>query len=89
MQQSVLQGAWYKIEKLVDLPFKTHTKAVHFIQYVLGQRYGSHTDAIAEEFNSMTGPRIFTILFYLNDIEEGNGGETCFPQIERAYPTTN
>ncbi|OEU23348.1 hypothetical protein FRACYDRAFT_233520 [Fragilariopsis cylindrus CCMP1102] len=76
-----LQNAWMKIEHLVDLPFQTHTEPVHFIQYVPGQKYGSHTDSIPEEFYSMTGPRLFTILFYLNDINEDNGGETCFSQI--------
>ena len=83
-EEPVLKRAWKKIEELVGLPFDTHTEPVHFIQYVPGQKYGRHTDVIPEEFNSVTGPRIFTLLFYLNDIEEGNGGETCFPQIERA-----
>jgi len=86
MNQKVLKGAWSKIEELVGLPFDTHTEPVHFIQYVPGQRYGSHTDAISEEYNSVTGPRLFTLLIYLNDIEEEIGGRTCFPQIERAYP---
>ena len=81
MKEPKLQNAWMKIEQLVDLPFQTHTEPVHFIQYVPGQKYGSHTDSIPEEFYSMTGPRLFTILFYLNDIEEHNGGETCFSQI--------
>lgn len=84
MEDPVLKPVWKKIEELVGLPFHTHTEPVHFIQYVPGQRYGIHTDAIAEEYYSMQGPRLFTILFYLNDIEEGNGGETCFPQIGRA-----
>jgi hypothetical protein len=84
MEEPILKRAWKKIEEVVGLPFDTHTEPVHFIQYVPGQKYGSHTDAIPEEYNSVTGPRIFTLLFYLNDIEEGNGGETCFPQIERA-----
>ena len=84
MKDAILQNAWQKIEELVGLPFDTHTEPVHFIQYVPGQKYGRHTDAIPEEYNSMAGPRIFTLLFYLNDIHEGNGGETCFPQIERS-----
>lgn len=83
MKQPVLGEAWSRIEELVGLPFHTHTEPVHFIQYVPGQKYGRHTDAIPEEYNSVAGPRIFTLLFYLNDIAEGNGGETCFPEIER------
>lgn len=84
MQDPILKKTWKKIEELVGLPFDTHTEAVHFIQYVPGQKYGRHTDAIEDEYNSLYGPRLFTLLFYLNDIEEGNGGETCFPQIERS-----
>lgn len=84
MNDPILKDTWKKIEELVGLPFDTHTEPVHFIQYVPGQKYGKHTDAIEEEYNSVTGPRLFTLLFYLNDIEEGNGGETCFPQIQRS-----
>lgn len=86
MNQEILQESWSKIEDLVDIPFATHTEPVHFIQYVPGQKYGSHTDAIPDEYDSMYGPRLFTILFYLNDVDDGNGGQTCFPKIERAYP---
>ncbi len=84
MQDPILKGTWKKIEELVGLPFDTHSEAVHFIQYVPGQKYGRHTDAIKEEFNSMYGPRLFTLLLYLNDVDESNGGETCFPQIQRS-----
>ncbi|OEU10419.1 hypothetical protein FRACYDRAFT_247513 [Fragilariopsis cylindrus CCMP1102] len=89
MKEPKLQNAWMKIEQLVDLPFQTHTEPVHFIQYVPGQKYGSHTDSIPEEFYSMTGPRLFTILFYLNDIEDDNGGETCFSQIMKKKNIVN
>ena len=30
----------------------------------------------------MIGPRLFTLLVYLNDIEQGLGGETCFPEAD-------
>jgi prolyl 4-hydroxylase len=84
LQEPVLKRAWKKMEELVDLPFDTHTENVHFIQYVPGQKYGRHTDAIPNEYKSLYGPRLFTLLFYLNDIADGNGGQTCFPLIERS-----
>ena len=94
MKKPLMKQVWNKIEKLVDLPFATHAESPHFIRYIPGKIYGEYTDdvtsaelnsdAISAELNSVMGPRIFTLLYYLNDVDEGNGGETCFPQIKRA-----
>lgn len=96
LQKPEIQSVVHKIEDLVDLSWK-YAEPLHFIEYIPGQKYGRHHDNIPEEMESMQGPRLFTLLFYLNDIEEGLGGETCFsdldfcvqPKLGRAVIWTN
>lgn len=59
-----------------------YAEHLHFIQYAPGQAYGSHSDYIPSESEAMHGPRLFTVLIYLNEIEGGVGGETCFPDLD-------
>ncbi|CAB9530918.1 Probable prolyl 4-hydroxylase [Seminavis robusta] len=75
--QSVIQ----RVEDLVNLPWK-YAEPIHFIEYEPGQKYGRHSDHIPEEMETMHGPRLFTLLLYLNDIEEDLGGDTCFPNLD-------
>ena len=79
METQALQSVKTKVEQLVGMPWK-YAEELHFIQYIPGQRYGSHHDYIDQEAESLHGPRLWTILFYLNDLD-GNGGETCFPAL--------
>ena len=80
LQKPEMQSVVHKIEDLVGLSW-TYAEPLHFIEYTPGQKYGRHHDNIPEEMESMQGPRLFTLLFYLNDIEQGLGGETCFSDL--------
>jgi prolyl 4-hydroxylase len=52
------------------------------LRYARGQYYKEHMDTLHDE---VAGPRIATILLYLNNVEEG--GETAFPHSSAwAYP---
>mmetsp|Transcript_12778 Transcript_12778/g.28072 ORF Transcript_12778/g.28072 Transcript_12778/m.28072 type:complete len:385 (-) Transcript_12778:88-1242(-) len=73
-----------KAEDLVDMPF-AYAEPIHLIEYEPGQEYGRHTDFNHYEVECMTGPRLFTVLMYFNDIVDGLGGDTCFPDV----PTPN
>ena len=81
LQKPEIQSVVHKIEDLVGLSWK-YAEPLHFIEYTPGQKYGRHHDNIPEEMESMQGPRLFTLLFYLNDIEQGLGGETCFSDLD-------
>ena len=81
LQKPEMQSVVQKIEDLVGLSWR-YAEPLHFIEYTPGQKYGRHHDNIPEEMESMQGPRLFTILFYLNDIDQGLGGETCFSDLD-------
>jgi prolyl 4-hydroxylase len=46
------------------------------LRYGAGQQYRPHQDSIIEEVQQDFGPRLCTVLLYLNDVPEG--GETAF-----------
>jgi prolyl 4-hydroxylase len=82
MQKKALQSVKSKVEELVDMPWE-QAEELHMIKYVPGQRYGNHHDFIYEEVESLHGPRLFTLLFYLNN--PATGGETCFPDLNHPF----
>ena len=53
-------------------------EVAQLVQYRPGQYYKMHTDYIKEQQHSAAGPRVYTLLIYLNDLEQGQGGETVF-----------
>jgi len=55
---------------------KTHLEHYQLLHYEVGQRYGEHHDFVHAQSQLPQGPRQFTLLLYLNDVEEG--GETHF-----------
>lgn len=58
---------------------KSHFEPMQVIHYNVGESYALHHDMLDKE-NHLSGPRIFTFLVYLNDVEEG--GETHFPYLD-------
>ena len=62
-----------KISNIVNIPLE-HAESFQFIHYKKGEFYSAHYDN-----NNNNGPRIFTAMCYLNDIE--HGGETVFNKL--------
>jgi len=50
------------------------------LRYETGQEYQAHSDWIEQQKYQPSGPRMFTFFLYLNEVEEGGGGSTWFPQ---------
>ena len=50
------------------------------LRYETSQEYQAHTDWINEQAAQNSGPRVWTFFLYLNDVAEGGGGATWFPQ---------
>eukprot|EP00525_Craspedostauros_australis_P008656 CAMPEP_0198134680 /NCGR_PEP_ID=MMETSP1442-20131203/60200_1 /TAXON_ID= /ORGANISM="Craspedostauros australis, Strain CCMP3328" /LENGTH=346 /DNA_ID=CAMNT_0043795827 /DNA_START=313 /DNA_END=1353 /DNA_ORIENTATION=+ len=66
--QSVLdKQAW-----ITGIPDKNN-EYLQLLKYTEGQRYGQHHDFIQHHNARPQGPRILTVFFYLNDVEEGGG----------------
>ncbi len=61
---------------LVGLPY-THLEAVYVTRYQEGGHYNEHVD-YGDHYNI---DRLYTILLYLNDVQEEHGGATAFPRL--------
>ena len=70
------------MHEVTDINMK-HTEDLTVTHYNVGGFYRRHHDYILEESMPKSwkncGPRTFTFLVYLNDVEEG--GETWFPKL--------
>jgi prolyl 4-hydroxylase len=61
---------------LVGVPY-THLEAVYVTRYQEGGRYNEHVD-YGDHFSV---DRLYTVLLYLNDLPEDQGGGTAFPRL--------
>lgn len=79
----------HKIEKIAetftDIPI-ANQEGLQVLKYDEGEQYESHHDFFHDDHKefgkvmSEGGQRIFTVYFYLNNVEEG--GETFFPRLD-------
>jgi len=51
------------------------------VRYEMGQQFSWHYDALPPSMNKNGGQRVATILLYLNDLNDLNGGATCFKDL--------
>ena len=58
---------------------KEHGEGIQILNYQVGQEFKSHFDYFKEGTRPAENNRISTLIFYLNDVEEG--GETTFPNL--------
>jgi len=56
----------------------THLESLQIARYETGQEYKLHLDSVPEFQNLLCGPRISTLIIYLN--EDFSGGMTHFPR---------
>ena len=86
-RDKIIKGVFNKAAKLLNTDYKLF-EALQVIHYKKGEEYKHHYDAWDKEeqgkFEKYTcerGNRVFTLLFYLNDIIEG--GETEFNMTKK------
>jgi len=77
-QNPILTSIDELLETLTSRP-KAHLEHYQMLHYEKDQRYGLHHDYIQAQSKIPQGPREFTVLLYLNDVDEG--GETHFPSL--------
>ncbi len=61
---------------LLGLP-TSHVESVYVTRYRAGEYYKAHHDA----YEGFDGDRLYTVLIYLNDLREEDGGGTIFEQL--------
>ena len=60
---------------------------LQIVKYEKGQQYKYHYDYFGNETDQKQNQRVYTVLVYLNDLEEEDGGSTHFPLYKiRTYP---
>jgi hypothetical protein len=77
LQDPVVNAVVNKIAKLIEMP-RSHMERLQLLKYEPGQFYVKHNDYREAQRYLPCGPRILTLLLYLNDVPEGSGGETRF-----------
>ena len=77
----LISKIFYKIVKLTGKNPKQFDKHFQVVKYEDGQEYKKHLDpSVSIITEKKYCHRFFTILLYLNDVEEG--GETYFPNLD-------
>lgn len=78
-QDPTLLPLMYRGAMLVGVPH-THIEAIHVTRYQDGEFYKGHIDYGDDYLVN----RLYTILIYLNDLDENQGGETVFNELNLA-----
>jgi len=68
-----------RMESLTGIPY-ANFEDLQLVRYEIGQRYEEHHDYSSSHEGTQYGPRILTVFFYLNDVEEGGG--TQFDELD-------
>ncbi|WIA41185.1 hypothetical protein OEZ86_004800 [Tetradesmus obliquus] len=75
----LITGFMKRVAEWAKLPV-SHFEDMQVLRYGAGQQYRPHQDSILDEVQQPHGPRLATVLLYLNDVPEG--GETAFPDTD-------
>lgn len=81
----VLRRVARRLASLVGAPLDS-VEQINVVRYRYGEGYMFHHDFLNPEtdrtFLKNGGQRVLTFFLYLNDVDEGSGGETYFPAID-------
>jgi prolyl 4-hydroxylase len=66
---------------------KKQIEPLQIVKYEKGQQYKYHHDYFGNETDQVKNQRVYSILVYLNDLNEIDGGSTHFPLLRiKTYP---
>lgn len=78
-EDPVAKRVMERVENITGIP-ETNSEWLQLLRYEKSQHYNRHHDLIGYQKDRQCGVRIFTLYFYLNDVEEGGG--THFPELD-------
>jgi prolyl 4-hydroxylase len=78
LQDPTIQSVIERLEQLTHVP-ESHYEHFHMLRYDVGQFFDTHSDFLYQHRNRQEGVRIFSVLMYLNDVNEG--GTTRFKHM--------
>lgn len=67
-----------RVSQIMGVPSE-NGEGLQVLNYKIGQEYKAHFDYFSSANQTVTNPRISTLVMYLNDVEQG--GETFFPKL--------
>ncbi|MDC0526094.1 2OG-Fe(II) oxygenase [bacterium] len=76
-ESAVLAALFERAANLTRVPLANFEPS-QVVRYHPGEYYNFHLDHFDELNSQPAGPRVYTLLIYLGDVDEGNGGETIF-----------
>lgn len=80
-EDDVIKIIAQRAASIVKMPV-THVEGIQIVHYQPGQEFKEHHDYFYEQdLDKVAGQRVFTFFCYLNDLEDGQGGETFFPEL--------
>lgn len=78
-EDPIAQRVMERAEDITGIP-ELNSEWLQLLRYEKDQHYNRHHDIIEYQAKSQCGARIFTLHFYLSDVEEGGG--TSFPDLD-------
>jgi len=85
-ENELIKSIELKVASLLSIDLK-QIEPLQIVRYEKGQQYKYHYDYFGEETDQKKNQRLHSILVYLNDLDELDGGSTHFPLLKiRTYP---
>jgi len=72
------------ISRLLNIN-KNHMEPIQIQKYEKGEQYKLHYDFFNKESEQYKNQRVNTIIIYLNDLNEEDGGATTFPYLNKKF----
>ena len=85
-ENDLLKSIELKVGQMFSID-PTQIEPLQIVKYEKGQQYKYHYDYFANNTDQVNNQRVYSILVYLNDLDELDGGSTHFPLYKiRTYP---
>jgi hypothetical protein len=85
-ENDLIKSIESQVASLLSIDLK-QIEPLQIVRYEKGQQYKYHYDYFGKETDQKKNQRLHSILVYLNDLDEVDGGSTHFPLLKiRTYP---
>jgi len=76
--QPAVRNLIRRISEMVGVQ-ENNFESPQVLKYAVGQYYRAHHDSTESDLQMFSGPRVYTVFLYFDEVEEGGG--TSFPQM--------